>query len=287
MTPILTKVAPRYGSVTGGESITFTGTGFSSTTSDYTVIIDGIACSVTAATTTSVTCTIGERKGLPEEKLQIFIKNKGYVANQGVKFTYVSKWSNEKTWGGLFAPVEGESFVVSKGVNLLFDIDKSPKLQAVLVMGSLIFLPSSDATHHRTFDARYIFVKGGRMEVGTEEFPYTSKITITLHGKITDAYLPIYGNKVLGVRHGTLDMQGPERVPTWTQLGATAAEGATKITLKEKVDWVVGEEIGIASSSFEGRQAEKRKITAIDKTKPDAPVLTLDKALVYKHYGDL
>lgn len=82
-------------------------------------------------------------------------------------------------------------------------------------------------------------------------------------------------------------MQGPERVPTWTQLSATAAVGATTIKLKEAVDWVVGEEIGIASSSFEGRQAEKRKITAIDKTTASAPVLTLDKPLEYKHYGDL
>lgn len=93
LTPILTKVSPRYGSVTGGETVTFTGTGFSATTSDYTIIIDTIACSVTAASTTSVTCTLGERKGLPEQGLSIFIKNKGNVANQGLIFTYVSKWS--------------------------------------------------------------------------------------------------------------------------------------------------------------------------------------------------
>jgi hypothetical protein len=37
------------------------------------------------------------------------------------------------------------------------------------------------------------------MEVGTEEFPYTSKLTITMHGNISDPYLPIYGNKVIAV----------------------------------------------------------------------------------------
>jgi hypothetical protein len=40
------------------------------------------------------------------------------------------------------------------------------------------------------------------MEVGTEEFPYTSKIRFTMHGDISSPYLPIYGNKVLGVRFG-------------------------------------------------------------------------------------
>jgi len=38
----------------------------------------------------------------------------------------------------------------------------------------LIFAPDAVATHKRTFDARYIFLNGGEMEVGTEEFPYTS-----------------------------------------------------------------------------------------------------------------
>jgi len=63
----------------------------------------------------------------------------------------------------------------------LVDIDRSPILNAIICEGSLIFAPSVDANHQRTFDAHYIFVRNGRMEVGTEEFPYTSKITITMH----------------------------------------------------------------------------------------------------------
>jgi hypothetical protein len=56
------------------------------------------------------------------------------------------------------------------------------------------------------------------MEVGTEEFPYTSKLTITMHGALADPYIPIYGNKVIGVRFGTLDMHGVPRNPSWTTL---------------------------------------------------------------------
>jgi hypothetical protein len=46
----------------------------------------------------------------------------------------------------------------------------------------LIFAPHIDPKHQRFFDAKYIFVNGGYMEVGTEAYPYTSKLTITMHG---------------------------------------------------------------------------------------------------------
>lgn len=113
------------------------------------------------------------------------------------------------------------------------------------------------------------------MEVGTEEFPYTSKITITMHGAIDDPYLPIYGNKVIGVRHGTLDMHGPKRV-SWTVLENTTEIGATQLTLREKVDWKVGEEIAIAATGYDGREGESRTIEAIDNTNPDKPIITLN-----------
>jgi hypothetical protein len=84
----------------------------------------------------------------------------------------------------------------------LVDLDETPILNAVFVEGSILFVPNSDANHHRKFDAHYLFItnEGSRMEVGTEAFPYTSKITITMHSTIDDPYLPIYGNKVIGCR---------------------------------------------------------------------------------------
>jgi len=133
--------------------------------------------------------------------------------------------------------MEGESVWIPKGLNLLVDVDKVSMLKAVIVEGSLIFAPEADPTHERYFDAMYIFVNGGLMEVGTVEFPYTSKLTITMHSNVSDPYLPIYGNKVIGVRYGTLDMHGPVRTPTWTMLDATVEAGATVITLIEEVDW--------------------------------------------------
>jgi len=178
--------------------------------------------------------------------------------------------------------MDGESVHIPAGLHLLVDIDKSPELNLIIVEGSLIFAPDANPNHERTFDAHYIFVNKGYMEVGTEEYPYTSKLTITMHGTKESAETPIYGNKCIAVRHGTLSMIGVERTPTWTSLQATAAAGATQITLIEAVDWVVGEKIVIAPTSYESVEAEVRTITAVDGS---MTVLTLDSPLNYKHYA--
>lgn len=123
------------------------------------------------------------------------------------------------------------------------------------------------------------------MEVGTEQYPYTSQITFTLHGNEYDPYIPIYGNKVIGVRHGVLDMHGVKREPTWTVLDSTAQKGSSQITLIRGVDWQVGEQIGIATTNFDQHASEKRIIKAIDRSNPNKPVITLDKPLEHLHYA--
>lgn len=114
---------------------------------------------------------------------------------------------------------------------MLFDIDKSPRLNFINIEGSLIFPPDADPNHVRELDAYFILIKGGRMEVGTETDRYTSKIVITLWGTKYSPNIPIFGNKVIGVNYGTLDMHGIERPITWTELSTTAEAGATSITL--------------------------------------------------------
>jgi len=100
---------------------------------------------------------------------------------------------------------------------LLVDVDSTAKLNAITVEGSLLFAPHpTNALHKRTLDARIIIVKGGYVEMGTEAFPYTSKLQITMHGKYGDPTLPIYGQKVIGVRFGQLEMHGVKRNPCWT-----------------------------------------------------------------------
>ena len=142
----------------------------------------------------------------------------------------------------------------------------------------------------RTFDAHYILVQGGYLEIGTEEYRYTSKLNITMHSTKYDPNLPIFGNKVIGVHYGTLEMHGVERKITWSDLKTTAEAGATEITLNDvtgdALDWAVGEEIVIASTDFSGRNAEQRTILTITNTDTN-PVITFTEPLLHKHYGDI
>ena len=142
----------------------------------------------------------------------------------------MSLWSDEDTWGGEFQPLEGDMVYVPSGLHLLVDVDSTPIFSAVLVEGSIIFAPdSANSLKEKKFDAHYIMVRGGYMEVGTEEFPYTSKLTITMHSDKYSPEIPIYGNKVIAVRNGVLDMHGARRDPVWTELESTVEAGAKSI----------------------------------------------------------
>ena len=52
-------------------------------------------------------------------------------------------------------------------------------------------------------------------------------------------------------------------------------------------DWAIGEEIVIASTSFDHREAETRFITGVGVDAADStkPKLTLGSPLIYKHYA--
>ena len=160
----------------------------------------------------------------------------------------------------------------------------------VLVEGALIFTPHPDPTHISSFDAGYIFIKGGYMEVGTEEHPYTSKLTITMHGDVTSPANPTFGNKNIAVMQGTLSMVGKPRPVVWTLLDSTVLPNATQITLMPQAstfDWAVGEQIVIAATGYNKDEAEVRTIGAVgsDNDVSAKPVLTLDRPLIYKHYA--
>jgi len=73
-TPLLKSITPRFGTVVGGETVTFSGENFSSLAGDYSVLIDGRVCTVTSASATQFQCTTSSRPGLyPKPSLEIKI----------------------------------------------------------------------------------------------------------------------------------------------------------------------------------------------------------------------
>lgn len=282
-TPTITSISPRFGSVLGGTTVTLTGTNLQGT-STASVLFDNRECVVQSDSATQIVCLTSDKPYLPDSpEVRIKIDGLGSVATRGLIFRYVSLWSDPETWGGDIPPIAGDSIHVPRGQHLLVDVDSTEILQAIIVEGSLIFAPNeTDSSHHRTFDAHYIMIQHGYLEVGTEDFPYTSRITITMYGDKFTPTLPLFGNKVIAVNHGIIDMHGVERQVAWTRLAQTVEAGGTSITLLVEPDWKVGEEIVIASTSFSNHEAETRIISGVS-----GATITFDEPLHYRHISEV
>jgi hypothetical protein len=87
---------------------------------------------------------------------------------------------------------------------------------------------------------------------------------------------------VLGVRAGTLDLHGQPRTPSWTRLAATAHPGDTEIELAAEVNWRVGDELVLASSSRDMNEAEVASVLAVNGSR-----VTLDHPLSFQHWGEI
>lgn len=106
-----------------------------------------------------------------------------------------------------------------------------------------------------------------------------------MHSTKDSPELPIFGNKVIAMYDGTLDLHGVPRHPTWTTLDTTSEIGSNTITLIEAVDWQVGERIVVAPTGYYNTEAEERTIVSVDRTNPDKPIITLDQPFEFRHYA--
>lgn len=118
------------------------------------------------------------------------------------------------------------------------------------------------------------------MEIGIEEEPYTSRLQITLHGLPSDRKINLFGNKMIAVRDGILEMHGEKPLLTWTRLAKTCIKGDQQIILLENAGWKVGQTIVIATTSYKTDESEQRIIISVT---PDGKTLFLDRPLDHTH----
>ena len=281
ITPTVTGVSPAVGSSIGGTVITITGTGFGTDKTGVEVYLDDIECNVTSVQNTAIVCTTGAlpdvslRTGTPKGIVNVYVGDNGLAMNTNVRFLYAERWSDVKTWGCGGLPIEGDSVEVPVGMNLLVDMSP-PKLVAVVVEGGLIF-----EDKNINFGCEYIMVRNGFVRIGTEAAPIQSNITLTLYGDRDDEQLPIFGNKVLGMYEGVIDIHGAERTVLNTFLASTAVAGSSVITVVSAGDWKAGETIVISSTSLDASQNEKMTIASVS-----GNTITLTSALAYTHLGE-
>lgn len=184
-------------------------------------------------------------------------------------------WSDPATWGGTIPPANANVMIpAGKTVTVDRDVD----VRDINVYGTLRF-----ADKDLEIRANSIMVHGsGFFQVSNNAAPFTKKLTITLKGSDQSVDVMGMGTKLLGaMAGGKVEIIGENRV-SWTQLGLNATKGSSSITLKQSVDWRIGERIVIASSSLNPDEVDERTITAIN-----GAIITLDKPLTHFHFGQL
>ena len=188
-------------------------------------------------------------------------------------------WSNASIWPNSELPKEGDDVFINCTWYLLLDTP-IPRLGMLTICGVLEVLDGMD----HTIQADLIIIQGGRLVAGYPDTPFSSRATFLLHGNKSSPEQfftigPILGAKALGA-FGELILTGTLRSPSWTTLAATVAVGDTQINLRAPVEWEVGDEIVITSTSFEGKQSEKAVISAVSGSRTR---LTLRDPVQYQH----
>eukprot|EP00756_Hemistasia_phaeocysticola_P017665 Hpha_TRINITY_DN15550_c6_g9::TRINITY_DN15550_c6_g9_i1::g.104534::m.104534 len=249
----------------------------------------GTECSV-------LECTTVPRPTLPDANkvgVEVRVPQKGYAHLATAAFVYADLWQSALTWRGGIIPRAGDLVALVKGRNIILDRSPLPEGEAfagIILDGELIFSNDWDESADPSLkeirlETNLLLIRGGALRIGTEQKPYSRKATITLHGdRHLSIPLPVYGTKNIAVRGGTVQLHGQPKVPTWTRLEATADKDSTSVLLRESTNWVAGDEIVIAPSSFDQLEAEQRTITSVEKTaKGDR--LHFDEPLWHEHFG--
>ena len=229
---------------------------------------------MTAATASQITCTVGSRSNTYnlDNTFTVYVGNSAAILRDS--FLYVLKWSNPLTWGVDMPPVDNDLIYVPKGTTLYVDQD-TPILEGIDVEGgTLVFADEGSLT----VQAGFITMNGGRFIAGTEQHPHTNPLTFIMYGGYYGKQQPMFGNKGIGCKDCKFSMHGAPRTKTWSSLSATVSPNSTQLTVVDSVDWQVGEEIVVASTSFEWTEAERRTITAIS-----GSTITVDTPFQFQH----
>ncbi len=194
-------------------------------------------------------------------------------------------WHDPNTWDN-GVPTMADDVVIPSGKVVDFN-GAAHVAKTLLIQGTATALESG-ATN-KILSTDWILVDGGSLNIGSEANRYdTHTFAITLEGDNHLQNLPSLGINsndafLMSRAGGTLNLFGAVET-SWTQLGATASGGATSITLKEAVTWTIGDEIVIASTTFDMNQAETRTITSVS---GDHKTFDLNAPLSFSHYGEL
>ena len=145
--------------------------------------------------------------------------------------------SAEKEWK---PPKDGEDVQIRRGWTVLIDKNcpVTAKLRWLDVYGTIRFVGDNGSKPSLKLSAEMIHIAAitGRLEAGTEEFPFTGgTATIYLLGNHQSVARPAHGfrapyRKYMFVQ-GTLSLHGAPKIATWLRLAVDAPKGADAIVV--------------------------------------------------------
>jgi hypothetical protein len=191
------------------------------------------------------------------------------------------RWSDAATWPDKKVPGKDAAVTIGADMNVVLDVSPMP-LSGLTINGKLSFADNKDIE----LTTEWIMVHG-ELEIGTEAKPHTRKATITFTDNVKGEDISGVGgttdrvDRGIMLMGGTLNLHG-DRTNTWTKLSSTANAGATSIQVLNAAGWRVGDEMVLASTDYDPRQAERRTISAVS-----GNTITLDKKLDYMHFGKI
>src|SRR5687767_821212 len=187
-----------------------------------------------------------------------------------------TNWSDPATWPNRKVPIAGDKVTIGRDKDVILDVSP-PALGGLSIDGKLTFANDADLE----LTTEWIMLHG-ELAIGSEASPHTRNATITFTNTVpNEDVMAGMGDRGIMISGGTLNLHG-DRTHTWTKLSNTAKAGSTSIEVLDASGWRVGDEIVLASTDFDPRQAERRTIAAISGNK-----ITLDGKLDYMHFGEI
>ena len=104
---------------------------------------------------------------------------------------FVRYWSNASDWLNGTLPKEGGDVEILPGWNMVFDLPFSPTYKLVVVNGNLTFKNDTDVH----LNCKHLFVRAGELHVGSADYPFKKKATITLYGLRGESTI-VYDNAI-------------------------------------------------------------------------------------------
>ena len=173
-----------------------------------------------------------------------------------------SRWSDPATWPDKKVPAKDGVVTIEKDKNVILDVSP-PALRSVTINGKLSFADIKDLE----LTTEWVMVHG-ELEIGSEARPHTHKATITLTDNLKDEDMSGIGgtndrsDRGIMLMGGTLSLHG-NRTNSWTKLSKTADAGSISIEVLNAASWRAGDEIVLASTDYDPRQAERRTIATV------------------------